>query len=67
MMVEWLFLLVPWGCLRFVIVVFPDHNKLTIFVMSENISCFRRTPQCDSDRIIEHERVFRPNALLNKC
>ena len=27
--VEWLFLAVPRGCLRFVIVVFPDH---TIFV-----------------------------------
>ena len=26
MMVEWLFLAVPWGCLRFVIVVFPDHT-----------------------------------------
>ena len=25
-MVEWLFLSVPWGCLRFVIVVFPDHT-----------------------------------------
>ena len=24
--VEWLFLLVPWGCLLFVIVVFPDHT-----------------------------------------
>ena len=24
--VEWLFLAVPWGCLRFVIVVFPDHT-----------------------------------------
>ena len=24
-MVEWLFLAVPWGCLRFVIVVFSDH------------------------------------------
>ena len=23
-MVEWLFLEVPWGCLQFVIVVFPD-------------------------------------------
>ena len=22
----WLFLAVPWGCLRFVIVVFPDHT-----------------------------------------
>ena len=26
-MVEWLFLGVPWGCLRFVIVVFPDHTQ----------------------------------------
>ena len=27
-MVEWLFLAVPWGCLRFVIVVVPDHTHL---------------------------------------
>ena len=27
-MVEWLFLAVPWGCLRFMIVVFPDHTHL---------------------------------------
>ena len=27
-MVEWLFLAVPWGCLWFVIVVFPDHTHL---------------------------------------
>ena len=26
--VEGLFLVVPWGCLRFVIVVFPDHTHL---------------------------------------
>ena len=26
--VERLFLAVPWGCLRFVIVVFPDHTQL---------------------------------------
>ena len=25
-MVERLFLTVPWGCMRFVIVVFPDHT-----------------------------------------
>ena len=29
-MVERLFLAVPWGCLRFVIVVFPDHTHLLI-------------------------------------
>ena len=27
-MVKWLFLAVPWGCLWFVIVVFPDHTHL---------------------------------------
>ena len=26
--VVWLFLAVPWGCLRFVIVVFSDHTHL---------------------------------------
>ena len=26
--VEWLFLAVPWGCLRFVIVVFHDNTHL---------------------------------------
>ena len=29
-MVGWLFLAVPWGCLRFVIVVFPDHTHLLL-------------------------------------
>ena len=27
-MVVWLFLVVPWVCMRFVIVVFPDHTHL---------------------------------------
>ena len=31
-MVERLFLAVPWGCLRFVIVVFPDHTHLLFFI-----------------------------------
>ena len=31
-MVELLFLAVPWGCLRFVIVVFPDHTHFTFFL-----------------------------------
>ena len=34
--VEWLFLAVPWGCLRFVIVVFSDH---THFLLLLNIVC----------------------------
>ena len=31
MMVEWLFLAVPWVCLRFLNVVFPDHTHLVFF------------------------------------
>ena len=30
-MVEWLFLAVPLGCLRFVILAFPDHTHLLFF------------------------------------
>ena len=33
--VERLFLGVPWGCLRFVIVVFPDHTHL---LFSSNVT-----------------------------
>ena len=34
-MVERLFLAVPGGCLQFVIVVFPDHTHLLLFVCCE--------------------------------
>ena len=30
-MVEWLFLAVAWGCLQFVIVVFPDHTHSLLY------------------------------------
>ena len=36
-MVERLFLAVPWGCLRFVIVVFPDQTHL-LFLIRNTIS-----------------------------
>ena len=46
-MVEWLFLAVPCGCLRFVIVVFPDHTHLlflssfkTAYIFSEGYGRF---------------------------
>ena len=35
-MVEWLFLVVPLVCLRFVIVVFPDHSQL-LYIIIRNI------------------------------
>ena len=31
--VWWLFLAVPWGCLRSVIVVFPDHTHLLLLLL----------------------------------
>ena len=51
MMVELLFCAMPWGCLRFVIVVYPDHthllfstlkpfvpkNKFLLLVLSDHI------------------------------
>ena len=36
LMVERLFLAVPWDCLRFVIVVFPDHTHLLFFIIFAN-------------------------------
>ena len=33
-MVEWLFLAVPWACLRFSIVVFPDHTHLLFYLLA---------------------------------
>ena len=36
-MVGRLFLAVPWGCLRFVIVVFPDHTHLLFLNMIYDI------------------------------
>ena len=35
MMVERLFIVVPWGCLPFVIVVFPDHTHLLFLVIGK--------------------------------
>ena len=34
--VKLLFLVVPLGCLRFVIVVFPDHTHLLFMVQKQN-------------------------------
>ena len=50
-MVGWLFLTVPCGCLRFVIVVFPDHTHLLFFRQKPadlDLRCFpnRIKPSC---------------------
>ena len=36
-MVEWLLHAVPWGCLRFIIVVFPDHTHLLFLVLTYSV------------------------------
>ena len=37
--VVWLFLMVPWVCLQFVIVVFPDHTHLLLFTVHTFYIC----------------------------
>ena len=37
--VEWVFLAVPWGCLQFVIVVFPDHTHSFCMVAKVILWC----------------------------
>ena len=45
-MVERLFLAVPRGCLRFVIVVFPDHTHLVFFAISQKETYSRVILHC---------------------
>ena len=40
-MVEWLFLAVPWGCLQFVIVVFPGHTHLLCLMWNSKHNTFK--------------------------
>ena len=37
MIVVWLFLMMPWGFLQFVIVVFLDHTHLSFFI--QTVAC----------------------------
>ena len=46
-MVEWLFLAVPQGCLQFVIVVFPDHAHLLFLMMDLTALSIRHNKQED--------------------
>ena len=49
-MVEWLFLAVPWGCLRFVIVVFPDHTHLLFYRKAVEVYLYIPRP-CDNSNM----------------
>ena len=48
-MVERLFLAVPWGCRQFVIVVFPDHTHLLILEIS---TCYPSNRKDHPDRLL---------------
>ena len=41
--VVWLFLTMPWVCLQFVIVVFPDHTHFLYFIMPSIVKGFVST------------------------
>ena len=59
-MVEWLFLEVPWGCLRFVIVVFPDHTHLLFLNFIVDISYFLCiTLETKSSQVTTEPRGFK--------
>ena len=49
-MVERLFLAVPWGCLQFVIVVYPDHTHLLFL-----LPCVRQF--CHQNKVFLQEQV----------
>ena len=56
--VVWLFLAVPWVCLQFVIVVFPDHTHLLFFS-----HCHIKTHSTIDLRDIQQVRLFLVNNL----
>ena len=68
-MVERLFLAVLWGCLRFVIVVFPDHTHLLLSlglkelycINTYSYSCFYQLPK----RMKIHVQIRRFTCCLN--
>ena len=47
-MVEWLFHEVPWGCMRFVIMVFPDHTHFLFMfrILDVKVSTLSPVPKC---------------------
>ena len=49
-MVVWLFLTVPWVCLRFVIVVFPDHTHLLFLAIDIRLKSREKCVECFGQR-----------------
>ena len=59
--VVWLFLAVPWVCLRFVIVVFPDHTHLLF------ITLLSKSKTCPYEGIMSHLRGIIKKPLNPVC
>ena len=59
-MVVWLFLAVTWVCLRFGIVVYPDHNHLLFLTNAMRNKCFHvdNMKQLFQDVHIESSKTF---------
>ena len=62
LMVGWPFLAVPWGCLRFVIVVFPDHTHLLFLSLPsedmadrDEVSCHIGCLKCNTIKAVGRE------------
>ena len=53
-MVQLLFLAVPRGCLRFVILVFPDHTHLLFFLKDHNAVMPVRLEPATSRSLVKH-------------
>ena len=56
-MVEWLFLVVPRGCLQFVIVVFPDHTHLLFFLYIINTKICMVVAKCETEIIYNFHKL----------
>ena len=64
-MVEGLFLAVSWGCLRFLIVVFPDHTHLLFSVVLAGRYIGKRiTQECNYGCVIDLFSYFSTKHML---
>ena len=66
-MVERLSLTVPWGCLRFVIVIFPDHTDLLFFIINNDLQAGQFFG-ADGHQMISFTQIMpycTPHKLLN--
>ena len=64
-MVERLFLRVPRGCLRFVIVVFPDHTHL-LFLSCQSVSIFLLNPNLITELVNFIFRIMKISNFRHK-